>query len=294
MRVSRSIGEGVRASALCLVLALATGCTGLFFHPQRGLLATPEDAGLDYRDLAIETADGVTLHGWFLPAFEAPARAGDAVGCTIVHFHGNAGNNANFLPAVAWLPAQGVHVLTVDYRGYGLSEGKPELNDLQSDVNHVLRQVSDDAAGTPEVDRARVVVLGQSLGGALSLVAVSELDAEDVRAVAVEGAFSGYRAIAREKLGAFPLTWPFQAPLSLTINNAHKPGEAVGRLGDRPTLIIHGQNDRVVPPHHGDRLYEAAGSNAQIWRTDTGHAGAFQTREWRVAFIEWLDGVCAS
>ncbi|MCG8442191.1 MAG: alpha/beta fold hydrolase [Caulobacterales bacterium] len=290
MPASRSTGRPPWRAALALLVgaALLCGCTRLFFHPEAGLPGAPDAVGLAYRDVWVEAGDGTRLHGWFLPA--DPVADRPAVGCTLVHFHGNAGNNASFLPAIAWLPAQGVHVLMMDYRGYGLSQGKPELGPLHADAALILDQATARRPLAEEIDPDRVVLFGQSLGGSIALVAAAEAP---VRAVAVEGAFSGYRDIARDKLRGFILTRALQGPLSLAIDDAFKPREAIARLSDRPVLIIHDRDDRVVPSHHGERLYAAAGGDKRIWRTDAGHVGAFQQRQWRVAFLNWLDAACA-
>ena len=57
-----------RALAAALASFLLAGCTGLIFQPLPQHLLTPDRLGLAYRDLEITTADGVRLHGWFLPA----------------------------------------------------------------------------------------------------------------------------------------------------------------------------------------------------------------------------------
>ena len=54
-------------AALTLLLCL-TGCSSLLFYPEPGLPFTPERAKLEYRDITLTTADGLKLHGWWLPA----------------------------------------------------------------------------------------------------------------------------------------------------------------------------------------------------------------------------------
>lgn len=106
---------------ICLLLALS-GCSSLLFYPEHGQPFTPERARLEYRDVTLTTADGLKLHGWWLPV-----KPGVAVKGTVLHLHGNGGNLAWHLGGSWWLPEQGYQVLMVDYRGYGLSEGEPSL-----------------------------------------------------------------------------------------------------------------------------------------------------------------------
>ena len=73
-----------------------SGCSGLLFYPEPGQPFTPERAKLDYRDVALTTADGVRLHGWWLPA-----KAGVELKGTVLHLHGNGGNLAGQIALLA-------------------------------------------------------------------------------------------------------------------------------------------------------------------------------------------------
>ncbi|MFL6647184.1 MAG: alpha/beta hydrolase, partial [Sulfurifustaceae bacterium] len=100
--------------------ASMAGCTGVFFQPYRTLVRTPDDIGLAYEDVRFKTADGVVLHGWFLPA--------NATACaTVLFLHGNAENISTHIGSVYWMPRYGFNVFLPDYRGYGASSGTPSL-----------------------------------------------------------------------------------------------------------------------------------------------------------------------
>jgi fermentation-respiration switch protein FrsA (DUF1100 family) len=117
-----------------------------------------------------------------------------------------------------------------------------------------------------EVDPDRIVVLGQSLGGTIAITAlVRSAYRNRIRALIIEGAFSSYRGIAREKLAGSWLTWPLQWPLSLTIDNQYKPLESIDQISPVPVLIIHGLTDQIVPPHHAEALYAAAREPKELW-----------------------------
>ena len=70
----------------CLLLALG-GCSSLLFYPEPGQPFTPDKAKLEFRDVTLTTADGLKLHGWWLPAAK-----GVEVKGTVLHLHGNGGN----------------------------------------------------------------------------------------------------------------------------------------------------------------------------------------------------------
>jgi fermentation-respiration switch protein FrsA (DUF1100 family) len=261
-----------------LALALC-GCTGLIFQPMRELIRTPDEIGLDYREIELEAADGVRLHGWLLPA--TPPRRG-----SVLFLHGNAQNISTHIASVAWLPAEGFDVLLFDYRGYGRSGGNPSLSGLQLDFEAAL----DALLARPETTSAPVVVFGQSLGGALAITALADSpQREQVRALIVEGAFTGYRALAREKLSDFWLTWPLQVPLGLAIDDRYRPIDAIGELAPMPVLIVHGEEDRVIPPDHAIALYEAARPPKSLWLVPgAGHIQAFTTAANRAELVRYL------
>jgi hypothetical protein len=262
-----------------------SGCSNVFFFPYRGHVQTPEQLGLKYEDVYFNAGDGTRLHGWFLPA------PGRAIG-TILYLHGNAENVSTHIMSVRWLPERGFNVFLLDYRGYGASAGKPTLAGVQDDVESALKML----VARQGVDAGRIVVFGQSLGGAIAVHRVAHTAyRENIRALVVESAFSGYRRITREKLGDFWLTWPFQYPLSWTVSDEYNPSEAVARISPIPLLVIHGDRDPIVPVHHGQRLFELAREPKQLWIVPGGgHIQAFQWQSYRDRFVAWLTEVLSA
>ena len=274
--------------ALSLALSLCA-CTGMLFYPQGELLMTPDRAGIAYRDVEFAAADGVELHGWFLPA-QPEATSGEA--CTVLFLHGNAENISTHFAAVWWLPAAGYNVFLFDYRGYGRSVGEPDLPGLHRDVEAALAEVF----AMDGVDPGKIVIFAQSLGATVSITALAQSTYRHrVRALITEGAFSSYRRITREKLADFWLTWPLQAPLSLTVNNDYKPLEAIGEISPTPVLIIHGLADRIIPPHHADALYDAAGEPKEKWMLpDVGHIQSTVKEDNRKRLTDYLAARCGA
>lgn len=264
----------------CLALA---GCSGLFFYPEPELRLTPDRVGLAYRDVRFKTPDGLQLHGWFLPAGPAAAKP---PACTMLFLHGNAENVSTHIASVWWLPARGVSVFMIDYRGYGLSEGYPSIEGVHVDAEAALSTM----LRMPEVDPDRTVVFGQSLGGAVAITAVAGSPHRNrLRALIAEAAFSGFRSIMRDKMASALLTWPLQWIPSLTIDDDYNPLESIGRLSPLPVLLVHGLKDRVIPPENSRRLYDAAGDPKALWLIpEAGHIAAFRTDETRDRLIEYL------
>jgi fermentation-respiration switch protein FrsA (DUF1100 family) len=274
--------------ALPLAAILFSGCGGMYFYPSR--VANPmlepaiHGAGLTWENAVLKSADGTELQGMFFPS-TAPANG------TIVHFHGNGENMTFHAFFAAWLAKERYNVFEFDYRGYGASDGKPSIAGAIDDGVAALHYVS----SRKGVDPNRIVVFGQSLGGALAIAAVAKSELPGVKAVVVESTFESYRSIARDKLNELWLTWAFQWPLQYAFPNRWNPRDLVGKIAPRPLLVIHGTADRVVPFKHGEALYEAARDPKTFWEVPKGgHTQAFarQSRfsaELRPKLVEWLD-----
>lgn len=244
--------RGLLLGALLLTLG---GCESLFFFPSRQLQHTPAELNLQYQDVLFDAADGTRLHGWFLPA-QGPAKG------TVLHLHGNAVNIGEHVWAVRWLPAAGYQVLTFDYRGYGQSAGAPSLAGAQQDIDAAFNYLQSRA----DVDPQRLLVLAQSLGGAMGVYNLAHSRwREQVRLLVVDSAFSSYQGIAREKMAGSWLTWPLQWLPDLLLSDEYAPQQAVAALAPLPVLFIHGTGDAVVPAHHSEQLYAAAGTPKALW-----------------------------
>lgn len=255
---------------LLLILLCAgalSGCAnGLFYYPSHRLIDDPALAGLKVDDVYFKSADGTLLHGEFL-------HAGGVARATIVHFHGNAENLSTHVRYVDWLPAEGYNVLEFDYRGYGLSAGSPSREGVYQDSLAAVRY----AESRPDVDRQRLLLLGQSLGAAQAIAVAGSGQFPELRGVIAESGFSSYTRIAREKVLNIPLLgyliWPFTP---LLVSDGHAPEDVVGHIAPIPLLLIHGRLDPIVPYSHAERLYAAAGSPKLLWTIDNGgHTEAF-------------------
>ena len=264
--------------ALALALALA-GCTQMFFQPHRVLVESPERFGFNYQTMKLEAADGTALHAWFFPARGKPV-------ATVLFLHGNAENISTHFVNIAWMPAAGFNVLALDYRGYGGSEGEPSLAGVQLDIEAAMRAL----LARPDVDPQRIVIVGQSLGAALGIYyAAHSSHRANLRAVIADSAFSDYRAITREKLADFVLTWPFQWLPWLTVDNRYSPQSAVAELSPIPLLLIHGEGDEIIPAQHSQRLYEAARQPKALWLVaKAGHIQALRDEAVQKRLAEFL------
>ncbi len=235
---------------------LAPGCleASAFYHPRASGSATPAA----FEDVRFPTTDGLTLHGWFIPARGSDRPAGPAP--TVLHVHGNAGDVSSHRFACEFLAERGFNVLLFDYRGFGRSDpprGLLRREKLAQDTRAAL----DYLATRRDVDPGRVAVFGYSLGAVLGLGAAER---DGVRAVVAYAGFASWKGIAGDHGGLLG---------RVLIPGGQDATESVASLGDRPLLIVHGTHDRVVPFRHALLLLDAAesaGVHAELLRIEGG------------------------
>ena len=233
-------------------LLILRGCQSqMFYHPDKSLAVTPADVGLAFEPVTLTTSDEVALAAWFVP--------GDSEQAVLLLCHGNAGNIGNRVGWVKLMNAMGFSVLAFDYRGYGLSGGKPNevgtYRDAEAAWTYLVEQRG--------VDPSRIVLVGRSMGGAIATHLATERPAA---ALILEAAFTSYPDIAQDKAGIFPVRWMAAFDYS-TI-------ESLAAV-QCPVLIMHSPADTVVGYHHGEALFEAANPPKTFLELTGGHNDAF-------------------
>ncbi|HEV2074862.1 MAG TPA: alpha/beta fold hydrolase, partial [Thermoleophilaceae bacterium] len=206
----------------------------LLYFPSRDIVETPDAAGLDHRELWLETADGELLHGWWCKA--QTQSLGHVLLC-----HGNGGNIGDRVLHASLLTAAGFDILLFDYRGYGRSSGRAGEEGTYRDARAALGWLLEQAG----VDPARVVYLGESLGGAVAVDLALE---RPPAGLVLLSTFTGIRDVAGTH-------YPF-VPASL-VPDAYPTLRRIWRLR-APLLVLHGDRDEIVPLSHGEALLQAA------------------------------------
>jgi fermentation-respiration switch protein FrsA (DUF1100 family) len=193
-------------------------------------------------EVTFTTEDGVTLHGWFVPADSSPARL------TMIVFNGNAGNRAMRAPLAAALARHGVATLLFDYRGYGENAGRPSENGLALDARAAHAWVSARA----DVDTSRVVFFGESLGAAVALRLATETPPF---ALVLRSPFTSLTDVGR-------LHYPF-LPVRWMLRDRYPSLERAGDVSC-PTLVIAGENDSIIPAEQSRRLHAAIAGEKRL------------------------------
>lgn len=270
-------GRACRAAACVMACVLLAGCEALLFYPQKKLIRSPADVGLEYRDVAIPVADS-QLHGWWLPAKRPRA--------SLLFAHGNAENISTHLASVYWLPAKGVNVLLVDYRGYGQSPGRPSVATAVADVAASWQWLLREQGDLP------LFGLGQSLGASLITAGTAQEAAalqDRLAGLVIDAGFSRYADIAREQSAKNMLSWPLQWPLAWSMPDGFDAVTALAQLPPAPLLVVHGRQDTVVAPHHATRLYDHARQPKSLYLYNGGHIESFERSDARQRLLAFID-----
>ena len=233
----------------------------LLFQPSSRLLATPDDVGMSYETVHLDTDDGETLHGWWIPALDVSreTRSGEFAEHTLLFFHGNAGNISGRLESVRQFHQLGLNVLIVDYRGYGQSTGSPSEEGIYRDAEACWRYLTE-AKGLAAQE---IVVFGRSMGGGPATWLATR---EQPGAVILESVFTNVPDVGAHHYSFLPVR-------ALATNQFDNESRVAGI--DAPKLFIHSRGDRVVPFELGRQVYEAAAEPKQFLEIEGGHNDGF-------------------
>ena len=245
-----------------------------------------------HEDVAFESRDGLALKGWWF------AVAGADRAAVVVHGRVRNRINSSFHPdgVARMLLAHGYSVLLFDLRGHGESGGTRYTLGIE-EPRDILPAI-DLAAAKARIDRARVAVIGESLGGGSALMTV-QAD-PSIGPVVTDSAFADGNAVVSESANQYTNLPSWFTPgivlmsrifLGLDIGEV-KPAKVVAAHPERAFLFIHCVDDELVLVHHGLDL-RAASTNprSELWLVPgCGHVQAFPTHptEWETRVMAFL------
>ena len=246
MTVERSVAREIMDVVPWLIAAYLVICAAAYFGHRMFMYfpdparIPPEAAGLEsVEEVEFAAADGTKLVSWYAPAQEGKP--------TILYFHGNAANAANRAPKIDMMLESGFGVFYLNNRGYGGSGGSP------TEANNVADAIAAyDYVRGLGVPPDKIVAFGESLG---SGQAVRLAAARPVAAVVLEAPLTSTVEVGRSIY--------FWLPLSLLIADQYNVERDIARV-TAPLLILHGEQDEVIPVDMGRRIYNAANQPKRI------------------------------
>ena len=205
----------------------------LIFFPARRPLAGWDMRGVER--IRFQSADGTRLHGWYFSHPEQRA--------VVLFACGNAGNISYRAERLGeFCRRQRAALMAFDYRGYGLSEGKPTEKGVLMDARAARAWLATRAG----MNQSEIVLLGESLGGGVMVDLASR---DGARGLILERTFTSLPDVGAVHFPFLPVRW-------LMRNRLDSLKKIAGYRG--PLLICHGDVDEIIPYELGQRLYEAA------------------------------------
>jgi hypothetical protein len=224
------------------LLVLYLGVLGLLFVSQRSLLypgagrdspLPAAEAGLTgFEDVVLATPDGERLMAWWKPP--QPGKA------LLIYFHGNGGSLRNRRFRAEALTQGGRGLLLVSYRGYSGSSGSPSEEGLRIDA----RTAYDWAARSH--DLRRIVLYGESLGTGVAVRLATE---RRIGGLILDAPYTSTAEVASGLYWYVPVSW--------LMLDQYRSIDVIGEV-KAPILVMHGDQDRIIPFAFGERLYAAA------------------------------------
>ena len=239
----------------------------VLFHPR------PEYGDQGANDSSIELTipvdDNVFIGGRFYTAGKSSP--------SILFFHGNGEIVADYADMSPVYNNIEINFLPVDYRGYGRSTGTPTVTAMMKD-SHVILDWTQDWL-RKEGYNGPLILMGRSLGSSSVLELAANYE-DKVDGLIIESGFSRIEPLLR-LLGVSMKTLGIKEEDSR--QNIHKI-----KGFNKPTLIIHAENDHVIPFAEGQELFEnsPAGYKRLLSIPDADHNTIFF-----VGMSEYMDAV---
>jgi uncharacterized protein len=245
---------------LTVVALVAAAVLVFLFAAQRSLIYFPGSTSphrellpADAEVVELQTADGLRLAGWFLPAranAEPPPRP------AVLICNGNAGDRSHRLPLAEALAERGYSVLLFDYRGYAGNPGTPSEDGLRADA----RAAVDVLAARPDVDPQRIAYFGESLGAAVAVGLATE---RPPAALVLRSPPSSLGDVGRHH-------YPFLPVFDALLFDRYPLAEQLREVRV-PLLVLVTERDEIVPAELSRRVFDAAAEPKRFVPLDAGH-----------------------
>lgn len=238
----------------------------LLYYPVKSVVYTPEELGLEFEEVILETSDDVKISGWYIPAPDAKF--------TILFCHGNGGNIMHRLDSINLFYNLGVNCFIFDYRGYGKSGGKTTEQGTYDDATAAYNWLRE----KKEIEPENIIIFGRSLGGSIAAWLGAKVPSNSV---VIESTFTSYVDIGRKFYWYMPVR--FFARYSYRTIDYVKDIKC-------PVMFIHSRDDELMPYEFARQLYAEANEPKEFVEINGGHNDGFlvSAETYKEAWRKWL------
>jgi hypothetical protein len=236
------------------------------YNPRQEVTYTPDELGLDFEDVVFQSADGLKLNGWYVPANNS--------NLTILFCHGNGGNMMHCLDSINIFYNLRLNCFIFDYRGYGKSEGEPSEEGTYLDARAAYDWLVNVKKSSPN----NIIIFGRSIGGSIAAQLASKVAA---KSLIIESTFTSYADMGKKFYPYMPVRWfaKFKYSTIDYIKDVHCP-----------VMIIHSRSDELVPFEFGLELYESSNEPNEFVEINGSHNDGFlvSSERYKKAWLNWL------
>lgn len=215
---------------------------------------------IEIEKIELTSSDGKRVQHYFFNASHASK-------ATIFVFQGSGSTVLNWYKMVKPLIEDGYQVFMMEYRGFGASEGYASHDSVAFDANVALNYL----VGRVEVETKPLLVMGQSYGGQLAIY-VTHKNQHLVDGLITEGTFTSFS----EEAASFS-SWPFSSLINLIVLNEYNSLELIQDIRANK-LFIHSNEDNVVPFDMGQKLYNKATGQKELWVINGKHVAGLSDK----------------
>ena len=213
----------------------------ILFIFQRNLLYHPNENNyygnqlkVNIEKIKIKTADKVELLGWFHKKDFKNFK-------TILFFHGNAGSLENRIHKINHFKDINRNFLIIAWRGFSGNQGKPSEKGLYEDGKSAIKWLN--KKGIKNED---IILYGESLGTG---IATHLAQNNNFAGVILESPFTSMIDAAKNVYPYFPIR--------ILLKDKYENNKKIKNIKS-PILIMHGENDKIVPFWMGKKIFELA------------------------------------
>ncbi len=223
--------------------------------PSRELLTTPQDVGLNFEEVFLQTEDSEKIHAWFIPTNSSTAWAEK----TILFMHGNAGNISHRLETIQIYHRLGFNFFIFDYRGFGNSTGSPSEIGTYLDAKAAWNFLRNEK----KLKSEDIILVGRSLGGGVAAEIAKDFSPA---MLILESTFTSMPEVSK-------IHYPFM-PTELIVKHEYETIDKLKNISS-PVVVIHSVDDEVIPFAHGKTNFENANQPKKFIELRGGHGNGF-------------------
>jgi uncharacterized protein len=210
--------------------------SAIVFKPDRTLPTNPKSLGLEFHDVYVEAGRGARVHGWWIP--------GQSNSNLVLFFPGSIGNMSRELETFSFLLSLGASLMAIDYPGFGKSEGRP----TESGCYRSAEAAWDFAVRVRGFPPQNIIIFGRSVGAAVAAWLAAR---HECAGLICHSGLTSVPEVAAQRYRFFPSRWFCY----IRFNTLRYIAACCS-----PVLVMHSEQDRVIPVRHGRLIFEKAAS----------------------------------